>query len=605
MALAVDPSAWGPFSVFRNRSFALLWSAQFITTMGSGLTTIASSILVYRETSSALSVGLMMLSVAVPSLFVGLVAGVVVDRYDRKRIMIASQLARTVIIASIPLLLPYGIGWLYALVILSSTVAQFYAPAEASVLPEIATDQELAAANSLMAISVVGASTIGYAAAGLIATQASIDWAFYLDAATFLGSALCIAFVHMPSFSVESNTNVRPVLRHLQAGVDVLRTTPTLRSLVLIFTTIFLSFGLWNALVLPFVTRALEGSEFEYSLFEGLFTVGFVLGSLAMAGLANRLHEGQWIVISVLGMGLFSVGSALAPSVPLALAIFIIIGVLNAPSYVGRGLIIQRNTTRAVRGRVNSAFLVTRDLMLMIGMASAGLADVINIRVLLVACAALQIGSALVALTLPGLGQPTAEWRRALAMLRAAPSAPRLGLGRAALLTDIDVLAGRLPALSGLTPTVRRNLAAHARIYNAPPGTAVVRAGETSDSAYFVLDGRTVASRTDDGTERILGVHNAGDFFGEIAAIAGLPRTADVVTEQPTTLLEVPAGTLRRLMSEPNLNRVFLPTMTDRLAGLGMIDLPRFSALGQAMLRELRTPVPEPIGSGQPAPSPA
>jgi len=604
MAVAAA-SAPGPFAVFRNRDFALLWTAQFITTMGSGLTAIASSILVYRETGLALSVGLVMLAVALPSLFVGLVAGVFVDRYDRKRIMIAAAVIRAVLIALIPLLLPLGIGWLYVIVFLASAVGQFYAPAEASVLPEVASDDELAAANSMMAVSSVGALTVGYAAAGLLATEASIDVAFYLDAASFLGSALCIAFVRIPPLAVEGETNVRTVLRHLRAGVDVVRTTPTLRSLFLIFAAIFLSFGLWNALVLPFTTRALEATEFEYSLFEGLFTVGFVVGSLAMAGLANRLHEGQWIVISILGMGLFSVGFALARTVPFAIAFFVVIGVLNAPSYVGRGLIIQRNTTRDVRGRVNSAFLVSRDLALMVGMALAGLADVINVRVLLFACAVLLTGSALIALRLPGLGQPTAEWRRTLAMLRAAPSAPGLGLGRAALLADVDALASRLPALSSLSLAARQDLAARARIHDAPAGTAIVRTGDTSDAVYFLLDGRTVASRSENGSERVLEVHNAGDFFGEIAAITGMPRTATVVAEQPTTLLQVPAAALRRLRSDPNLNRVFLTKMTERMARLEMIELPRYSALDQATLRELRTPDPEPMMNAEPAPSPA
>jgi len=511
------------------------------------------------------------------------------------------------LIDTIPLLLPYGIGWLYAIVILSSTVAQFYAPAEASVLPEIASDQELAAANSMMAISGVGALTIGFATAGLLATEASINLAFYLDAATFLASAVCIAFLRIPRLPVEGDTDVKAVLVHLRVGIEVVRSTPVLRSLFMIFAPISLSFGHWNALILPFVTNSLDGTEFQYSVFEVLFTVGFVAGSLAMAGLANRLHEGQWIVISILGMGLLTLGFSAVQSIPIAIVIFAVTGVLNAPSYVGRGLIIQRNTTREVRGRVNSAFLVTRDVMLMVCMAAAGLADLLNIRILILVCAALLLGSALTALRLPGLRQPTAEWRRALAMLRSAPGAPGLGLGRAALVTDIDPLAGRLPSLAGLGQATRHDLARHARVHEATAGTAIVRAGESSNDTYFLLEGRTVASRATDEKEGVLEVHSAGDFFGEIAAMTGMPRTATVMAEQPTTLLRVPAGALRRLMADPNLNRLFLSKMTERMARLEMIELPRFSALDQASLRDLRTPAPpvaEPQAAEQPAPSP-
>src|SRR5512141_1806412 len=92
------------FSVFRNRSFRFLWVGQLISGMGSALTTLAATILVFRLTNSALSVGLMLIATAGPTILVGLVAGVFVDRYDRKRILIVSDLLRAVLIALIPLL---------------------------------------------------------------------------------------------------------------------------------------------------------------------------------------------------------------------------------------------------------------------------------------------------------------------------------------------------------------------------------------------------------------------------------------------------------------------------------------------------------------------
>ncbi len=189
MSIGTGASRPSPFAVFRKRDFALLWTAQFISTMGTGLTAIAASILVYRVTGSALSVGLMLMATALPGLLVGLIAGVFVDRFDRKRIMIAADLIRALLIALIPFLLSFGIVWLYIVVMLSSAVAQFFEPAQASLLPEVASDEELAAANSMMTISNVGALTVGYAGAGLIATFSSIAWAFYLDAASFAISA--------------------------------------------------------------------------------------------------------------------------------------------------------------------------------------------------------------------------------------------------------------------------------------------------------------------------------------------------------------------------------------------------------------------------------
>src|SRR5574342_597643 len=76
-----------PLSVLRNRNFSLMWTGQLVSTMGSALTSLAASIYIFRLTGSALSVGLMLMATAAPSLLVGLFAGVFVDRYDRKKIL--------------------------------------------------------------------------------------------------------------------------------------------------------------------------------------------------------------------------------------------------------------------------------------------------------------------------------------------------------------------------------------------------------------------------------------------------------------------------------------------------------------------------------------
>lgn len=596
MAMPTRLSRPSAFAVFRRRNFTLLWIAQLISVAGSALTALAASILVYRLTDSALSVGLMLMATALPSLIVGLIAGVFVDRYDRKRIMIAADLIRAVLVGAIPLLVPYSIAWLYGIVIVSSAVGQFFNPAHASLLPETAADEELAAANAFIAISSFGSTAIGFAAAGLIASQFPIEWAFYLDALSFLVSSVCIWQIRVAPLALDERTTIAAVLRNLRAGVHFLVDTPSLRSMFLIYLPIFVCFGFINTLVLPFALRALHATEFEYGLLPGVESIGLVAGSLLMARLADRLHEGQWIALSFLGMGLTVICFSQAATVPLALAVFALNGFLNSPSIIGRQLVIQRRTPRELRGRVNSAFFVTRDVAFALGMASAGLADLFDVQVLFLLAGVIVLGCGLLTLALPGLGQPTAEWRRVLAMLRAAPTAPGLGLGRAARPADIDQLALHLLALSGLSHKAREELAAQMRIYDAPAGTAIVRQAESSDAAYFVIDGRTIASRQEeDGAERVLEVHNAGDFFGEIAALTGVPRTASVIAEQPTTLLAVPAGALRTMMSDPQINRVFLSKLTERMLRMQMVALPGFSGLDQETLRDLRTPEPQPL----------
>jgi DHA3 family macrolide efflux protein-like MFS transporter len=580
-------------SVFRNRYFSLLWTGELVSTVGSALTSLAAGILIFRLTGSALSVGMMLMATALPTLLVGLVAGVFVDRYDRKKIMIISDLIRAVLVFLIPFLIPYSIAWLYILVALSSAGAQFFDPAHESVLPEVASDEELAAANSMIAISSFGSTAIGFAASGLIASRFAIEWAFYIDAITFLLSALCIGLIRVQPLEVEGETNVRTVVHNLREGAQFLFTNDILRSVFLVGTFYVVSVGLWNSLLLPFALRALNATEFEYGLQEGLTSVGFVIGSLVMAKFAERLREGQWLVISMVGMMIAGIFYGLSQSISVAIGLVMVSGFVNAPYGISRRLLVQRNTPREVRGRVNSALFVSRDVVLLIGMGLAGLADLIDVRVMIIASQVFLIVPAFLAAILRGIGQPAAEWKRAIQLLRGAKVAPGLEMGRAATLADFDLLATHLPALAGLSPEDRQSLAAQTLVSQAPEGTVILRKGEVSDAAYFVIDGRVVAGWDEEGGYRPLETLNPGDFFGEIAAITGSPRTANVVAQEPTVVLQVPAKVLRDMMANPQLNRLFLSKMTERMVRMNMLDLPRYGGNDQAALRELRTPVPE------------
>jgi CRP-like cAMP-binding protein/predicted MFS family arabinose efflux permease len=583
----------GAFSVFRKRDFRLLWSAQLVSTIGTGLTDLAAGILVFTATGSAFAVGLMFMATAVPTLVVGLIAGVFVDRYDRRKIMVISDLARAAIVFAIPFLHSINIALLYVAVAAVSTISQFFNPANDAVLPEVATDDELAAANSWIMISSFGSTSIGFALSGLLATI-DIDIAFWLDALTFLLSALLLVRVRVGKIETEEDTSVGVVLSNLRDGVVTLVTTPSIRNLLATGLPVYVSFGLWNGLLLPFALNALHATEFEYGLQEGLTSVGFVVGSLMMAKWANRFREGSWIWVATVAMGVVGVAYGLAESVWVAIVLVTISGFFNAPSSIARRVLLQRDTPAAMRGRVFSAFAVARDVTFLIGIAAAGLADVIDVRLLVIASSFLLLGAGLWAWVVPGIGRRARDEEVALSALQqaeAAPAAP--ATVRPATLADFDRLAGHLSALGRLDPAQRDALIAAASVRELPAGATIVNVGDAGDAAYFILDGRAAAGTPEeDGGYRSLSTMEAGDFFGEIAALTGSHRTATVVAEQPTTVVEVPASALRGLMAVPELSSIFLTKLTERLSRTNQADLPRFAGVDQASLRDLRTPRP-------------
>ena len=592
MAPAV-PRPASMFAIFRKRDFSLMWTAQLVSTIGSSLTDLAAGILVFRITHSVLNVGLTLMVTAVPTLLVGLIAGVFVDRFSRKRILLGSDLLRAGLVVCIPFgVEQFGIVALYVILFLAATVRQFFDPAWESVLPEIASEDELAAANSFLSISSFGSTAVGFAAAGLLSSLESgqiLHLPFYVDGLTFAFSFALVSFVRIQRFVQEEATSVAVVLANLRTGIRFLWASRILRSTFLVGLPVFISFGLWNVLLLPMALGPLHGDEFQYGLQEGLTSVGFVASSLLMAKYADRLAEGQWMVLSIVGMGIFGVLYGLSPNIWVGITMVVITGFLQSPSSISRRVILQKNTPREMRGRVFSAFFVARDAIFLIGMGAAGLADVVDLRVLVVVASLVLVGAGIWTQFMPGLGQPAAEWRRAAQLLRGAALAPIAAAGRAATADDVDRLVTMIPELAGLDGSRRAAFLVGATVRHAAPGTAIVRVGEAGDAAFFVLTGRAVAGIPDaDGGSRSLSAMGPGDFFGEIAAITGSKRTANVLADEPTDLVEVPAATMKALRDVPAMDSLITSKLRERLTRTANADLIRLAGLDQRDLKDLR-----------------
>jgi CRP-like cAMP-binding protein len=397
--------------------------------------------------------------------------------------------------------------------------------------------------------------------------------------------------MRLESFGAEQRTSASIVLGNLKAGAQELFNRPILRSLFTMQAPVVFAFGLVNALLLPFALRALGATEFQYGIQEGLTSLGFVVGSLLMAATFDRMREASWMFISFLGMGIAAIFYSFLHSIPLAILTVTISGFFNAPSAIARRLVVQRNTPREMRGRVTSVFFVSRDVAYLLGMASAGLADRIDVRLMYGSGGIILLLAALLVLVLPGLRQERAEWRKALGLLRAAPSMPGIGVGRPATPADVDLLVGLVPTLSILSSQERRNLANSSRVIDVADGTVVLRRGEAGDAMYFVVSGRLAAGVTSEGGDyHSLDAMTDGDFFGEIAALTGASRTADVVATEPSKVLQIPSEALRKLMSKPALSSLVLSKMTQRLTATSLLgELPRFAAYDQDVMRELRT----------------
>ena len=354
---------------------------------------------------------------------------------------------------------------------------------------------------------------------------------------------------------------------------------------------VLIAFGLWNTLLLPFAITALRASEFEYGLQEAMTSIGYVVGSLVMAKVFDRLQAGAWRAISFLGMGLVGIIYSALDSVILAIVLVSLSGFFNAPSSVGRRLLLQRNTPAEMRGRVNSAFFVAGDVCFLIGMGAAGLADYMDIRLLVLISALMLVSAGMLVVFMPALGQSRAQWKRTVDLLRGIEAAPRLGMGRPAALPEVERFIRHLPQLDGMSPKERAQLASDTLVVEAQAGRVVTYRDEVSDAAYFILKGTVAAGFLREDEYVILNYLCEGDFFGEVAALTGMARTANVITEEDCELLIIPSRVLKGLTQKyPSLNVMFHTVIGERLS---QSELRRGASFNQQLLRELRKSQPD------------
>ncbi|MCX6905631.1 MAG: polysulfide reductase NrfD [Verrucomicrobia bacterium] len=145
------------------------------------------------------------------------------------------------------------------------------------------------------------------------------------------------------------------------------------------------------------------------------------------------------------------------------------------------------------------------------------------------------------------------------------PAAPKNVATRPATLDDLNLLARHLPEFASVPPEIRQAILSSLTVLDVEPGSVLLRQGETDQHAFFVLKGRVVVKREESGRHRIIRSSGPGEQFGEVSALAGTPRVATAVAEEPLQVLRVPTEVMRKLMKNPQMNKIIRTRMAERL----------------------------------------
>ncbi len=262
--------------IFRNRKFQVLLISEAISLIGDRILAVALVILVYDITGSAATVSVLMMLKAIPSLFLGSVAGAMVDRLNRKWVMVTSNLAQGALVLTIPFTDQLLV--IYAVYFMMSVVNQFFIPARAATLPAIVPEQSLMAANSLFSMAFVGAIALGPMIGGGLIEAWGTDAAFFADSLTFLVPALAVGMLALPQKARDRQQS--RFMDELRAGFSYIGSSAIVRAALFMSALVYVGIGAISVLGIVIADKVLGVGAGGYGMMMSSMGVGMLIGAI-------------------------------------------------------------------------------------------------------------------------------------------------------------------------------------------------------------------------------------------------------------------------------------------------------------------------------------
>ncbi|MFJ5302559.1 MFS transporter [Streptomyces sp. NPDC088350] len=352
-------TAIGTRPLWRQRDFAVFWTAQTLSVLGDSFALIALPLLVLQATGSVARMGLLTAVGGAASVVAGVFAGVVVDRVDRRRLLIRCDLVRMVLYGVIPLVWLFGprIWLLYVVLPLCEAVGMLFSVGYVTVVRGLVGTGQLTEANGQLNASAAAAGVLGPLGAGVVAAWSGPAAAVGVDAASFGVSAGCLVLVRFRGRpGAEQRAERGGLWQDLRTGVAFLRGHPVLRALTaLLFCFSFLTLGL-NDLVIYHLKHDLGRDDGTVGTVMAVGALGAITGALLVARVRRRLGFGAtWTVaVAVCGLAFAGLGRANGvPEVAVLSAVFLACGGMAGTCSMS---LRQEVTPEHLLGRVTSAF---------------------------------------------------------------------------------------------------------------------------------------------------------------------------------------------------------------------------------------------------------
>lgn len=404
-------------NVLKNRNFSFLWLGQIISQFGDRLDQMALIALIYRfAPGSTTQMAKVMAFTILPVFLIGPIAGVYVDRWDRRRTMVVCDILRGFLVLLIPfyLMKMNSLLPIYIVVFLVFSLSRFYVPAKMSIIPDLVKSDDLLLANSLVNTTGMVAAMLGFGIGGILVGLVGARGGFIIDGASFLISGIMIFFVSSRTIRelkkerlVDVGKGIAEVIKKSVAGemkdaVIFLRNQPQVRSCFGILFFLWSALGAVYVVIIVFVQKVFscagqKSATGEIGLLVVALGLGLFLGTLGYGRFGQKVSGFKVIFASIMLAGMILSVFVLAvlsiPNFLLALALAFVLGLAVSPVMAVSNTMVGQLTDSSMRGKVFSSLEIVVHLAFLLSMlVSALLSDKIGaVKILLTVGALLFI----------------------------------------------------------------------------------------------------------------------------------------------------------------------------------------------------------------------
>jgi MFS family permease len=408
MPIAPDKSRiWYTFRALRHRNFRLFFTGQTISLMGTWMTRLATSWLVYHLTGSAFLLGVVGFAGQIPTFLLAPVAGVWVDRLNRRNVLLVTQflaLLQSFALAALALTHRINIHEIIALSAFQGLINAFDMPGRQTFLVEMIEDkQDLGNAIAINSSMVNLARLVGPSLAGAVIALSSEGYCFLIDGISYIAVLVSLVLMRIPASAVKRSSE--GVLTQLRDGWDYVAHSTPIRSILLLFALVSLMGWPFTVLMPVFAARVLHGGAHTLGLLMGAVGVGALISAISLAVRKSVLGLGKMIPLSTAAFGIGLIGFGWSRWFWLSMVLMLICGFGMMQQMAASNTIIQTIVEDNKRGRVMSFYTVAFVGMAPFGsLLAGGLANRLGAPyTVMFSGACCIVGAAWFAIRLPGI----------------------------------------------------------------------------------------------------------------------------------------------------------------------------------------------------------